>query len=145
MKTTLVLATAFLLLAGCAAPPATSPTTSYDAVQRAAAAAPDGVFDTYALEVRATGREHGHIYLNSEMDYRDQRNVTVEILPTAIPAFRQAYGQDADTYLQGRRILVSGEAKRVTIWFFANGKQTDKYYYQTHILVADPSQIQLGS
>ncbi|WP_044560994.1 hypothetical protein [Azospirillum sp. B4] len=141
MKTIVVLTVLSLLLAGCATPPA----TPLDAVQRAAAAAPDGVSNTYALDVQATGREHGRIYLNSEKDYRDQRNVTVEILPAAVPAFRQAYGQDADTYLQGRRILVSGEAKRVTVWFFANGKQTEKYYYQTHIVVADPSQIQVGS
>jgi hypothetical protein len=96
---------------------------------------------TYVLDIRATGREKERIFLNSEQDYRDPRNLTVEILPAAMPALKKLYGQDPDAYFMGRRVAVTGEAQRVTVWFTVNGKQTEKYYYQTHVVISDASQI----
>jgi hypothetical protein len=137
MKTAALLVVGAALLAGCA----TEPLTTEDAVRYAAAVAPDVYSDTYIMTVQGTGRENGRIYLNSQDDYRDPHTLTVEILPTALPAFKQAYGQDADTYFKGHRITVLGEAKRVTVW----RAESNTTYYQTHIVVSDPDQIKIES
>jgi hypothetical protein len=43
--------------------------------------------------------------------------------------------------LKGRNILVTGAAVRTKINFFAEGRMTDKYYYQTHVNVSQAAQI----
>lgn len=37
--------------------------------------------------------------------------------------------------------MVNGAATRQTIWFYSQGKKTDKYYFQTHIPVYLTGQI----
>ncbi len=134
-------------LLGCAAPANnsndTQSITPTQAILLAANAAPQGVKGTFLLEVRATGRMDGNIYLNSELDYRDQRDLTIAIHPEAARQFLQEHGQDVDDALKGKHIRVSGEALRVRIGFFANGQLTDKYYYQTHINVFEANQIEV--
>jgi hypothetical protein len=134
-------------LLGCAIPAsdandiqAIAPT---QAILLAADAAPLGVKGTFALEVRAVGRQDGNIYLNSELDYRDQRNLTVAIFPDAAQQCRQKFGEDADVVLKGKRIKVRGEAIRVKIGFVADGALTDKYYYQTHVNVYEANQVEV--
>ncbi|WP_276328890.1 hypothetical protein [Shewanella japonica] len=39
--------------------------------------------------------------------------------------------------------MIKGQAKRQKIEFYSKGKRTDKYYYQTHILVKGLSQIEV--
>ncbi|WP_049974075.1 GNAT family N-acetyltransferase [Azospirillum sp. B4] len=107
MKTAVLLLIGSTLLAGCA----TQPLTTEDAIRYAAAVAPDVYSDTYVMTVQATGRDNGRIFLNSQADYRDPHNLSIEILPAALPRLQQVYGEDADTYLKGRRITVLGEAK----------------------------------
>ncbi|MBB6252358.1 hypothetical protein [Nitrospirillum iridis] len=141
MKTIAFLIAGFALLAGCA----TQPLTTEDAIQQAAAVAPDVYSDTFIMDVTATGRTEGRIFLNSLEDYRDPHNLSIEILPSALPLFKQLYGQDADSYFKGHRITVLGEAKRVPIWYISGGKRTGKFYYQTHIVVSDPDQIKIES
>ena len=113
------------------------------AVQRAADAAPGGVTGVFAMRVTTTGTQDGMTYLNSEQDYRDQRNLTIALPPAVVRQLESRLGADVRTALQGRQILVRGEAKRVRINFIANGRPTDKYYYQTHVRVTDAGQIQL--
>jgi hypothetical protein len=134
-------------LLGCATPTSNAndaqsiaPT---QAILLAADAAPLGVKGTFALEVRAVGRQDGNIYLNSELDYRDQRNLTVAIFPDAAQELRQKFGEDADVALKGKHIKVRGEAIRVTIGFVADGVLTDKYYYQTHVNVHEANQVEV--
>ena len=97
------------------------------------------------MRVRAVGRRDGNIYLNSEQDYRDQRNLTVTIRPSAINALAERFGEQADRFLIGRRIVVDGEARRVRIDFTYNGQPTGKYYYQTHVDVREASQLSIAS
>ncbi|MCU6434669.1 hypothetical protein LPB67_12905 [Undibacterium sp. Jales W-56] len=106
-----------------------------------AAAAPNGVAGTFALRVKATGMQDNRVYLNSESDYRDQRNLSIEITPEAAAKMTKLLGADPLVELKGKQLRVVGTARRVTVYFFIDGKRTDKYYYQTHVLVSDPTQI----
>jgi hypothetical protein len=112
-------------------------------VQLAAAAAPDGVRGVFALQVQGTGTQDGFAYLNSEIDYRDQRSLTIAITSSAAQQLEAKLGAPAIVALKGKRILVKGTATRTRIDFTTGGKPTGKYYYQTHVRVADPEQIQL--
>lgn len=116
-----------------------------EAIQSAATAAPQAVRGRFAMRVRAVGRRDGNIYLNSEQDYRDQRNLTVTIRPSAINALAERFGEQADRFLIGKRIVVDGEARRVQIDFTHNGQPTGKYYYQTHVDVREASQLSIAS
>jgi len=111
------------------------------AVQLAAEAAPNGVSGVFALRVQATGTQDDFTYLNSELDYRDQRNLTIAIAPTAARQLETQLGANPLVALKGKRILVNGVATRAKIVFLSDGKPTDKYYYQTHVRVTDPKQI----
>lgn len=130
-----------------ASPPRTTSTRTlapFEAVLAAAEAATTShrfVPGRFAFPVRATGRQDGRLYLNSELDYRDQRNLTIAVEPQAEPALRERLGGDPATLLVGRRIEVAGAAQRVTIWFWANGKRSDKYYFQTHVRVYRAEQL----
>ena len=127
-------------LNGAAAEPLITPR---HAVELAADAAPSAVGGVFDVQVRATGDQDGIIYLNTEIDYRDQRNLSVDIPPDVAAALQTKYGESPETFFKGKHLAVTGAAQRVTIWFFANGVQTDKYYYQTHVKVTDPSQLQI--
>jgi len=134
-------------LAGCSTPASSSGDTQAiaptQAILLAADAAPFGVKGTFVFEVRAVGQQDGNIYLNSELDYRDQRNLTVAIFPDAAQEIRRKFGENADLALMGRRIKVKGEAKRVKIAFVVNGVPSDKYYYQTQVFVQTADQVEV--
>ena len=112
-----------------------------DAILAAADAAPRAVPGRFILPVRASGMDNGRLYLNSEYDYRDQRNVSVSISPRAIVQLQRLYGTDPGAALRGRTLRIEGAARRVRIDFTGNGRPTGKYYYQTHIDVLDAAQI----
>lgn len=115
--------------------------TPYDAIWGAAADPARGISGTFRLTIKAFGVVEGIVYLNSEDDYRDQRNVSVDLLPPAQSEMARRFGTpDA---LVGKTITVVGTAKRTKIWFFANGQRTSKYYYQTHIGVRSAKQIEI--
>ncbi|MDR3526860.1 MAG: hypothetical protein P4L57_06235 [Rhizomicrobium sp.] len=122
---------------------AESSITPSQAIEKAAAVAPQGITGTFDVVVRATGDQGGDVFLNSQNDYRDPRNVSVVISPFVGAALMKRFGQSPQSYFVGKHILVTGEAKRVTIWFYSNGVRTNKYYYQTHIILADAGQLQI--
>lgn len=148
MKSILISAAACAALGGCAAvrpciPPAAGIIAPAEAVQLAAASAPAGIPGTFELLVQATGRQDGNLYLNSETDYRDQRNLSIAVRPAAIRTLAAQLGQDPAVALQGKRLRIMGQAVRVPIYFAANERTTEKYYYQTHVDVTDATQIQV--
>jgi len=113
------------------------------AIHEANAQAPQAVPGRFALHVQSAGRQDGNVYLNSELDYRDQRNLTVAIMPAAMGALARRCGQPPDQFFLGKNIVVDGAARREKIVFMANGMPSDKYYYQTHIVVERGDQIRL--
>ena len=115
-----------------------------EAITRAADAAPRGVRGRFVLKVRAVGRVGGRLYLNSELDYRDQRNLAVAVRPGAARATMKRLGLRRDGDFVGRRIAVDGVAERVRIDFTSNRRRSGKYYYQTHVRVNRPGQISLA-
>lgn len=136
----LILAPIALTLAGCATSSAFSP---QHAVMKAAAAPESGVAGTFAFTVKAVGRQSGMVFLNSESDYRDQRCLTVAMSEALAAELSRRLGAKVDEYLVGKKITVRGTARRVRIGFFADGRPTDKYYYQTHVLVASSDQLSI--
>ena len=135
-----------VLLASCATTPPISSesenTSPREAVMLAADAAPDGVPGVYEMVVVATGESRGAVFLNSEEDYRDQRNLTVAISPRMRRYYTEKFGLDPKSYFKGKRIAVRGLARRVRIDFVdAEEQPTGKYYYQTHVRVQNPSDI----
>lgn len=98
-----------------------------------AAASPGGTSGIFEFAVRAAGRDRGNIYLNSERDYRDPRNLSVVISPSVAAQLTGRFGAAPDAFLVGKVIAVRGTARKTKILFLANGRPTTKYYYQTHL------------
>lgn len=117
--------------------------TPIEAIHLAAESAPIGINGVFKLKVLETARVNKTIYLNSQNDYRDQRNVSVSIPPITAAKFKQLHGSNPDVYLKGKDIVVNGEAKRIKIWFTCDGHRTDKYYYQTQIKITFVGQIKV--
>lgn len=116
--------------------------TPAQAIEQAAEAAPAAVPGLFHVYVRAVGTQDNTAYLNTELDYRDQRNLSVAIQAQAVPGLAARFGTDLRKAFMGRRWRVRGEARRVKIFFLARGRPTDKYYYQTHVDVTDADQLE---
>lgn len=102
-----------------------------------------GVMGVFRVEVTATGRGDGMIYLNSFENYRDPRCLTVVFLPKAIEAFRAKHGVDPDVYFKGKTITAVGVARRVKINITSNSPLVPDHYFQTHVVVTEPAQVEL--
>jgi hypothetical protein len=137
------------VLSGCSATPEITSNTNITSIMNLIALtednAPDGISGTFQLPIKASGNQKGIIYLNTETDYRDRRNITVAIHSKLIDAFTQKYGESPESYFINKTIEVTGEAKRMKIFFFSKVKITTKYYYQTHVRVSSLSQIKVLS
>lgn len=107
--------------------------------------APEGVQGTFQFAIKASGVKSGVVYLNTEMDYRDRRNITVSLPPNLIHAFTEKYGTSPGSYFINKTIEVTGEAKRLKIYFISSGRVTKKYYFQTHLKVTSLKQIEVIS
>jgi len=107
--------------------------------------APDGVAGTFQFSIKASGIKSGVVYLNTEIDYRDRRNITIALHPKLISALTKKYGSAPDSYFINKTIEVTGEAQRMKIDFVSNGKITKKYYFQTHLRVTSLKQIRVLS
>ncbi|MGA1797998.1 hypothetical protein VH567_04370 [Sphingomonas sp. 4RDLI-65] len=131
-----------VVLAGCATPQVSRDAISpMVAIERAAGLAPGAYPGVFVMTVRASGRQGSSLYLNSESDYRDPRNLSLEVRPIAQAQLETQLGAPAETALQGRTIHVDGEARRVRIDFTSDGRPTGKYYYQTHVVIERGEQL----
>ncbi|MEQ1547811.1 MAG: hypothetical protein ABL918_04085 [Chakrabartia sp.] len=100
-----------------------------------------GVSGVFELMIQATGASRMREFLNSETDYRDQRNLTIALDPEVVDALKKEHGVNPAIYFKGKTIRVDGIASRIRIDFTSNRQATGKYYYQTHVRVKDPNQI----
>lgn len=98
-----------------------------------AAEMPDGVGGVFEMVVRATGRQGGRLFLNSEADYRDPRNLTIVVTPAEEEALRVRLGGPVETAILKKVIAVRGIARKTRIDFVTDGLPTGKYYFQTHL------------
>ena len=98
-----------------------------------AAEMPAGVGGVFELVVRASGRQSNLLYLNSEADYRDPRNLSIVVTSTEERALEQRLGAPVQDAVRNKLIAVRGVARKTRIDFIADGKPTGKYYFQTHL------------
>jgi hypothetical protein len=119
--------------------------TPYEAIQKASDAADSGTTITgvFKLKIQAIGSEDQTSYLNSELDYRDQRNLTIVIPSKLKKELINKYKLNLNQIFMGKNILIDGEAMRVKIIISVQGQKTSKYYYQTHVRVYNIDQIQI--
>ena len=97
----------------------------------------------FVITVKALDITPYRSYLNSEMDYRDQRNLTIRMPTSIVPDLEKRLGVKFQD-LKNRRLVILGVAKRNRIDFVADGKPTGKYYYQTHVHVDSATQIKFA-
>ena len=118
--------------------------SSREAVLGAADRAPRTMAGTFVLWVQRTGREGDRVYLNSESDYRDHRNLTISLDPSAVHELTERFGAPPDQYFRGRLVAVTGLARRTQIDFIGEGgRRTGLYYFQTQVPVSGAWQIGL--
>jgi hypothetical protein len=116
-----------------------------EAVMKAASAAPGFISAVFDFTVRGAAQVGPDFFLNSEQDYRDQRNISAALSSDVQRQLRNSFGDDLSKYFLGHHLLVVGPAKRVQIDFIGDdGKPSGKYYYQTHIAVVNPDQLDLS-
>jgi hypothetical protein len=111
---------------------------------KAAAAYPRMVFGVFEFRVRRAEQVGPNFFLNSEQDYRDQRDLCIRILPSAERLLRDRFGRDLRTTLLGHDIRVIGPAVRTRVDFVDDfGRASGKYYYQTQVPVIDSREIEV--
>jgi hypothetical protein len=126
-----------LLLASCAshAPQRTQLRLTPAQAVINAAEMPAGVSGVFEMVVRSTGREGGKLFLNSELDYRDPRNLTIDISPSVEQALQARLGAPVEAAVARRTIAVRGTARKIKTNFTIDGRPSGKYYFQTHLTV----------
>ncbi len=104
-----------------------------------------GVRGHFVMTVKAIGGQHDRTFLNSELDYRDQRNLTIVMKTSLVPEVERRLGVPLKE-LKNRRIVVLGTARRARILFLdESGKPSGKYYFQTHVPVTSATQIDFAN
>jgi len=138
-----------LILSGCSSTPniasKSKPTDIIQLIEKAKRRFPEGVRGTFQIPIKASGSKRGVVYLNSDLDYRDPKNITVALHPSTIESFSKSYGSSPESYFIDKTIEVTGKVERIKIYFYTNGKRTKKYYFQTHIRVNSLNQIKVMS
>ena len=143
MKQILLIILVILLFTACAEKKTGKqmPISSTEAVSMAAASELSKVVGVFALTIQSSGNQKDMTYLNSELDYRDPQNLSIEFPAIVRGQLIEKYGTHPIQFFKGKKILVEGEAKRIKIYRIIRGIRTDKYYYQTHIRVNNSEQI----
>lgn len=144
MRSVFAIATLALVLSQPTSAETQSPTrlTPVQAVMNAAEM-PGGVGGVFEMVVRAAGRQGPFLYLNSEADYRDPRNLSIAIAPPEQRALAERVGGPLETTMLRKTIAVRGVARKTRIDFIADGRPTGKYYYQTHLKLASARDLRV--
>lgn len=124
-----------LFLSACNSSPSTNLTDAMNLIVLTESNAPNAIEGSFKFKIKASGVKGGEVFLNTELDYRDRRSITVTIAPHVASVLLEKYGATPETFFVNKTVAVTGEAKRVKIYFISNGMLTNKYYFQTHINV----------
>lgn len=135
MKQLLGFAALALLVASPAAAQSKPPLNPAQTIAAAASGDVEGVFE---FQVGSVGESGFAVYLNSSADYRDPANLTVELKPGAITELKTRLGGEPRELLAGKRVRVTGVAKRVPI-----PRRDGTVYHQTRIDAETASQIEI--
>ena len=95
----------------------------------------------FAFVVKGGGRDADRVFLNSEVDYRDDGTLTVALSEAAVTALTAQLEGPPERRLIGRTIVVNGVAHRTRINLLADGRPTGQFYFQTHIDVGQAGLI----
>jgi DNA/RNA endonuclease YhcR with UshA esterase domain len=79
------------------------------------------------MEVKSAGKSEGVFFLNSEADFRSEKNFTALIKKDAAKKFKEAKIDDPAAHFKGKTIRVSGTVKL--------------YRDNPEIVVEDPKQV----
>lgn len=141
----LLVSLAIALLGGCSSVHRTSQgwIEPVEAVRMANEDPAYGVRGEFVMTVKALDSYPERSFLNSELDYRDQRNLTVRMPTSILPELEERLGVKFED-LKGRQLVITGVARRARIDFVSDNRPTGKYYYQTHVSVDSPTQIDLA-
>jgi len=136
-----------LILGGCSSTPTFDSNSDIANIMNLIALteenAPKGVKGTFQFPIKAAGSQNNVIFLNTQTDYRDRRNISVAIHPKLIDALTMKYGTSPEMFFINKTVEVTGEAKRVKIHLTVDGRRTAKYYFQTHVRVSSLNQIKV--
>lgn len=147
MKYLLILS--FLILSACSSTPEISSkselTDIIKLIEKAKRRYPEGVRGTFQISIKASGNHGGVIFLNSDVDYRDPKNITVVLEPSTIESFSKIYNASPDSYFINKTIEVKGKVERIKIYRYTKARRTGEYYFQTHIKVTSIDQISVLS
>jgi len=132
-----------LCLAGCASPTVVS--GPEEAIQLAATRS-DGAYVQVVMTVQSAGTgkdtEAGIVFLNSEPDYRNLKSLNVALWPDVVKKLITDRKIDPIQGFLHHTIRVTGVAKRVQI-AVVDGPYAGNFYYQTHLEVHSPDNIQV--
>lgn len=106
---------------------------------------PESSSGTFTLNVVATGSQRDAVFLNTEADYRDPRNITIALPGSLVREFTERHNERPEAYFKGKTLNVSGELKQVEILFLKDGRPSGKYYYQTHVRPGSLDDIRIVS
>lgn len=145
MKYITIILLSLILLSSCAnqTKRVTQTIAPSQAIEYSAASAPEAYKGVFEMDIKAGNFRERMIFLNSEKDYRDQRNLTIALRPRVVQELTNKFGKDPLKHLLNKRVVVKGEAKRMKIWMFYKTKKLNKYYYQTHVFVNSLDQISI--
>ena len=93
-----------------------------------------GVTGVFEMVIRATGRAQGNLHLNTQLDYRDPRNLSIVIPAEIEEALAARLGQPVEQAVLNSAIAVRGTARKTRIDFLdPSSRPTGRYYFQTHL------------
>jgi hypothetical protein len=69
----------------------------------------------FGLTVKSVARVGSVMYLNSEVDFHDPRNITVAVLPEARDEMARFFHDAPDNHLLNKQIFVVGTVRRVQV------------------------------
>ena len=131
-----------LLLAGCATGPFTPSTEqAQELTQQAIDYQPSGNSNRQVLNIKAAGVQGQFVYLNTELDHRNQTNITIAIPPSVAQKLELKFGASPQEFFVGKSVSVTGDSRKIKVRENNDGVPTGKYVYQTHIRITKPEQI----